>query len=44
MNATGGWIDVNQMHRVQIPRDLITALVMLDTLEMDSIVQVLLCL
>ena len=39
-NAAEAWIDVNPMHRVQIQKDRITVLVILDIAETDSTVQV----
>ena len=39
-NAAEAWIDVNQMHRVQIRRDRTIVLVILDIVEMDSTAQV----
>ena len=40
MNVQENWTDVKKMQHAPIPRDRITALVMLDIVEMDSIAQV----
>ena len=40
MNVQENWTDVKKMHHARIQRDLITALVMLDIVEMDSTAQV----